>query len=392
MKVKKTIHYLCVDDQMDSIPQLLDSVRPHSGRLEIHPMKPIEFEKQTAKILQNYAAGALDGLLIDLRLDEPGPGVEPVSYTAQGLAQQLRVTAARENQALTGFPIVLWTVNARLLELYQRDSTSNDLFDLTIQKERFVPNAKDIIDQLIDLAEGYKRIIASMKQGRSFAEIVDEPEQRPLDPRVADVLPTSKTALPHEYALHILRYLIDRPGPLIDQNYVLARLGTAKECPGADKLLAKIPTKARYNGPFGAAWPRWWAALIERWWRDLVGDTEPRTLAGIPAPERIAILGKKLNLRKLEPAKPIEDKDSYSDRFTTICQCLCVPLDPVDGFALADRISRPWLEKRYVSRKVALSPAKYNFRERLDGLERKRLERLISAVKEDGKKSRRSKS
>lgn len=376
---------------MDSIPQLLNSVRPHSGRLEIDPMKPIEFEKQTAEIVRRYTTGKLDGLLIDLRLDEPGPGVDPVSYTAQGLAQQLRVTAAREDQALTGFPIVLWTVNARLLELYQRDSTSEDLFDLTIQKERFVPNAKDIIEQLIDLVDGYKRIIASMKQGKSFAEIVEEPDPKPLDPRVADVLPASRSAVPHEYALHVLRYLVDRPGPLIDQDYVLARLGTARGCPGADKLLAKVPTEARYVGPFGVAWPRWWAALIEQWWRDLVGDAEPRTLATIPAPERIAILAKKLNLRKLEPAKPIEDETKYSDRFTTICQCLCVPLDRADGFALADRISKPWLEKRYVSRKVALSPAKYNFREPLDGLERKRLERLVSASKDDGKKSRRAK-
>jgi hypothetical protein len=277
-----------------------------------------------------------------------------------------------------------------LLELYQRDSTASDLFDLTIEKERFVPCAKEIIEQLIDLAEGYDCITAMMKQGKTFAEIVEEPEHKTLDPRVADVLPDSKTALPHEYALHILRYLIDRPGPLIDRDYVFARLGTAKECVGADKLLSKIPDEARYKGPFGNAWQRWWAALIERWWREIAGDSESRTLAGIPASQRTKVLAKKLKIRNLESARPIEAK--YSDRFTTICQCLRAPLDPVDGFALADRLSKPWLEKRYVSAKVALSPAKHNFREPLDGLDRKRLERLISAMKENGEKKRRTKS
>ncbi len=106
------------------------------------------------------------------------------------------------------------------------------------------------------------------------------------------------------------------------------------------------------------------------------------------------MLSKKLSIRKLESSMPIdgEGDDKYSDRFSTICQALCVPLDPIDGFALADRMARPWLEKRYVSRKVALSPAKHDFREPLDGLERKRLERLILAVKGNVEKSRRKKS
>jgi hypothetical protein len=315
-----------------------------------------------------------------------------VSYTAQGLAQQLRTAAAAEREKVKGFPIVLWTVNARLLDLYQSDSTSNDLFDLTIEKERFVPNAKEIIGQLVDLAEGYERIGEDLSKGRSFAQIVGDPDQEILDPRVADVLPPSSTALPHDYALHILRYLIQRPGPLISEDYVLARLGTAKQCAGADELLKKLPKAARYVGPFGTAWPRWWSAYVQQWWRDRVGGEDRRTLSAIPAPERTALLSKKLSI-EIQPASPIEQdsEGKYSDRFSTICEGLGTPLDPADGFALADRIARPWLDKRYVSRKVALAPAKFNFREPLDGLERRRLQRLVLAMKEHGKKGQRAK-
>lgn len=383
-------NFLCVDDQADSIAELLAALNRANESLNIEPCVPKEFEAMTTTVMQRYNDTHLDGLLIDLRLDEPGPGAEPVRYTAQGLAQQLRSLCAEYVDASRGFPIVLWTVNERLLRLYEKDSTGHDLFDAILDKEKLLPKVQEIAKELVYLAEGYKNIAKDATNKRGFGEIVQEPEEGFLDPRIGDAFSEQIIRPTHEYALHIIRYLIERPGPLIDRNHLLARFGIARESPDIDALFEKVPAEAKYKGPFSNGWSRWWSALIERWWRDVAGDEELRALTAIGAPERVSILKKKLGLDRLLAAEPIEEK--YSNRFTTICQSLCLPLDPVDGFALAERMPKPWLEKRYVSGKVALSPAKYNFREPLDGLELKRLERLILATQENGGQERSAES
>ena len=88
--------------------------------------------------------------------------------------------------------------------------------------------------------------------------------------------------------------------------------------------------------------------------------------------------------RKLKAPKVIAK--GYSSRFTTICQKLRRPLDPVDGFALSGRKLEPWQERLYVSAEVATKPGRYRFDGEFDPLEAERLKQARANVTRAKKK------
>jgi hypothetical protein len=155
----------------------------------------------------------------------------------------------------------------------------------------------------------------------------------------------------HLLVRFILNELLERPGPLINKELMLARLGVDVESPstGLSKLdKALLPYK--YIGPFSEAWPRWWSYGIEQeWWLSLKNASQP--LGFLSADERVKIINADLRT-KLVSATPFQA--NYQNRFYTVCEHFHCPLDPIDGVIIDEPEPEPWQERRYLSLKAAL--------------------------------------
>ncbi len=340
--------YLYLDDEEQN------QVNPHIDRIQltrkimIELMHPSSFQMEISNLidrLYNY-----DGFILDWRLDQI-PSVEGVRFPfrAAALAQEIR-TRTTEKTA-KGIPIVLWSTENKLSKSYYGDETSQDLFDYVFNKEQISDNPEPIRIKMISLANGYKRIREIIMKGRnSLSNLLKAPSDI-LDVRIVNRFTNNDYPI-HEYVSFILHELIERPGPLISEDLLAARLGVDRaDSSDWNKLLKKLPQKSRYQGPFYDAWPRWWAQVIEReWWRSLKKNNP--SLSTLPAHKRIEILKEKTNLYDLITARPL--RDGYDTKYYTLCEYYQKPLDPTDGVIIDEKEPAPWQERRYISIDAAL--------------------------------------
>jgi hypothetical protein len=168
------------------------------------------------------------------------------------------------------------------------------------------------------------------------------------------------------------------PSPLIDERILAARLGL--DIPASSdfqKLKNSYLESSSYKGPFRMGWPRWWASLVEQWWRSL--EDSPGPLRSTPASERVAFLKRVTKLKGLINVKPSEE--GYSELFWTTCQVSGCPLDPRDGLIVYVKDYKPWQDKLYVSIGKALSGEMEEKGLTIDPLERERFKQLKARLK-----------
>jgi hypothetical protein len=374
--------YLCLDDDTESVADLVELLSCSCPDLVIDSKPPQPFDGQIQDIATRARASELTGLILDLRLDELKTADLPLArYNAPAIAQEMRTLMTQRR--VPPFPIVLWSIDEKMARSYKPDLTSHDLFDSYIDKPE-VPNTPEkYASELISLSIGYRQVTAAIKKRFSFHKLLRVPDKH-IDPRVGEQFTAATGSLPtHTYALYILRQLIRRSGPLIDLPTVCARLGVAVTSPAINRLFGRLSKSVSYKGPFSDAWPRWWAHAIEDWWQKITGETQ--ALASQTAAERVAKLRRALRISNgLTIAPPIDD--NYSSYFTTLCAVTQKPLDPIDGFTVADPGAQPWHDKRYVSRQVALDPAAFDKKVTIDPLDEARLKALRSQIKAHEKK------
>jgi hypothetical protein len=155
----------------------------------------------------------------------------------------------------------------------------------------------------------------------------------------------------YEYARFILREMIERPGPLISELLLSARLGISITDSKQWNLLLQQLDRYKYLGPFSNAWKRWWAAGVEKeWWPSLKGVTT--SLSILTGEERVEIIKNATGIKNLKFADPI--KANYHSRYYTICEYYQKPLDPIDGIIIKEKEPEPWQDRRYISLDVAL--------------------------------------
>ena len=371
--MKKTI-YRCIDDMPDQVRAATERLSSAIPGLTLELRPPEIFSKQVSELVRLRKNKKLDGVILDLRLDDEGFA----DYKAQNLATQLRSLMAEGK--VRDFPIVLWSISQKFARSYTRDLTSHDLFDLRFDKDE-LHNAGSVAEraaQLVSLAKGFE-LVAKQSRGTDFWKLLlKTPHNVVLDPRIGQNLDTSLKKSPtHLIARFVLKMIVERPGPLIDQSTLCARLGIEEASLGK-KLLEKLRQRAAYKGPFSDAWPRWWWPAVEKWWRKL--DVGSPSILSLTAAERVEQL-RKSGYKGLKPAQPIVA--GYSTRFTTICHHLRQPLDSIDGFMLTAVGLESWQDRLYVSREVVLRPGHYRFKEQLDSLE---MERAKEARKAAAKK------
>jgi hypothetical protein len=324
-EVKKLPHYLYLDDE--DVSATVNSLTYH-GYIEITVRKAKGFESELDAL--NFSE--LDGIILDYRLDgnQEGGGVR---YKAPALAQELR-NRITENQIKKDFPIILCSTDDKI-RLLNSDETSNDLFDFRFLKNTEL-NPKNVSFILNVLSEGYKLIEVSKNDlSRIVNRDINEIDERLFSRFIDKTVPT------HEIARHINHQLIRETGLLIDKNILLARLGLENN-EKSSNLIEKHFDDCFYTGIFHEGWQRWWMDKVKNKFTELTG----KTLASLDATQRVNHLINKTGL-DLENAKPI--KLSKSNRFWTICQYTSAPLDPLEGYKLADEPILSWQEPRYIS-------------------------------------------
>lgn len=286
-----------------------------------------------------------DGLILDLKLDDlPNENNKRADFRGTSLAQEIR-TRQKEG-VLKSFPIVLFSANDKTQQALEK--SGKDLFDILIDKSKLNDKAFPIYTaQLIDLSNGYKTLSDS---SLSINRILNTDEAL-LDSRFRSEYYETKKSPIHIQSRFLITEFLTKQGLLIDEDILAARLGIDKTQSKEWDLLLDFLAATKYQGIFCNGWPRWWAHLIEQWWKeDMKSDT---FLRSTHARDRVDRIRQITGLTCLNVADIINR--ASSDEFWTICKGLNRPLDPVDGMLVQGQDNLySWQEPYYVSIEAAL--------------------------------------
>jgi hypothetical protein len=346
------VHYLYLDDEsIEDTQSIADLLKSENKGLKISVANPLTFAKQ----IQIFKDLDIDGLILDLRLDQIKNNNEKAEYRASTLAQEIRTRSAEG--LLSSFPIVICSTDSKLKKSYDKAIVGQDLFDVKyLKNEEMIDNSKKVADELVSLANGYRLLNQIKKQKKTVGLpdffLLSEVEIQLLDQRLVKHFFGTNLQLPlYEYARFILKEMIIKPGVLVDEVTLLGKLGVSNKSKDLNKLLEKV-SKFKYKGPFHDGWERWWWPLVNHWWYTL--NKGIPGLANLNSKDRVEILSKYTGL-KLTEEKPISA--NYSTKFGTVCQFYRRPLDSFDGLLIDTGFEvLPWQDSSYVSLKAAADP------------------------------------
>ena len=351
--------YLYIDDiRADDTEQSIDTPKSLARGLsvdgiEIEYRHVFEFENDNfIKLnLSNY-----DGLLLDLRLDEyKDANGKHSEFTATEFAQHIR-TLVTKKELEKDLPIVLFSTDDKLQQVYATDLSSHNLFDRYLTKVDTPDNASK---KLYSLAKGYKTIdnlklsyllddgqfdMDNFKQ-TYIPRLINLENLFDLDSRVFSRFSENGERIPaHEYAQVILKDLIYVTGSLINEDILAARLGIDKNNSNDWEKVKEFFEPSKYKGVFSDGWNRWWMFEID----NLFESTTGTYLSYLDASQRVEVLNEKLGLSELVVAEPITL--NTSTRYTTICKAFERPLDEMEGFRVySSKEPKQWQEYEYAS-------------------------------------------
>lgn len=321
------------------------------------------WESQMSFIMENEKT--LDGLLLDLRLDDfPNENGDRANFRGTSLAQEIR-TRQKEG-GLKSFPIILFSGNDKLEK--SLENSGEDLFDICIDKGKVYSQTFDeLTPKLVSLSDGYKKL--SLK--KSISEILGI-NQSEVDERFIAELSDLINKPSHVITRFIINELINKHGLLIDEQILAARLGVDIKSSSDWEMVLKSLESTKYNGIFSNGWHRWWMPLVENWWKTI--NTQ-NYLQSTPASQRVKLIKEHLNLKNINAAKRIEKADS--EEYWTICKGYNSPLDPIDGLMIEGQENLyPWQDAQYVSIEAALKRKNNQAWKKVAKLEEERLKEL----------------
>jgi len=345
------IKFLYLDDEdLNLVKPVAESVEGRDSEIIIDIIHPAKFENNFSELIRELKS--YHGLILDWRLDVISDPDKEQKFTfrAGAIAQEIRNRESDDKEPVVPFPIVLWSTQEKLAASFNRDHTAHDLFDSKSIKDDIGENPIRIREELLSLVHGYGVISKfSKKSKKNIADLLGT-DKNFLDIRIQERFSNGHFPV-HEYARFIKRELLDRPGPLVDEYRLAARLGINKDESKDWIGLLDLLNEQRYTGPFSDAWIRWWIYGIEKqWWTTKLDQSKPISFLG--ADERVKTIKDKTGFKKIVSAKPI--MPNYHSKFNTICEHCQKPLDPIDGVILTEEEPEPWQERKYVSLDVAL--------------------------------------
>lgn len=277
--------------------------------------------------------------VLDYRLTQ---GVNNACFDAPTLAQTLRT---RHKEDSEGFPLVLMSNESIKVAEFDKDLTSQDLFDFVLTKEEFSNDMASFSRKLNSFISTYKTVKENNFDLEKILGISPD----------SDKLHSRLISKKEEIGRNLFKlscfiyYDIVRPiGLLIGEDVLSARLGVDKTSPDWGTLKEQLNV-CIYKGVFSDYHTRWWISDINKWWHDSISETSLRRLN---ADERVDLLKEKLGLDELIVLKP--SQHSESSNFWTICKESKIALDPFDGIELLVDYE-PWQDKEYISIDSALT-------------------------------------
>ncbi len=309
----------------------------------------------------------VDASVLDYRLTK---GENNACFDAPTIAQTLRT---KHKEDLQDFPLVLMSNENIKIDEYDKDLTSQDLFDFVLTKQEFSDNMPNFKKKLNSFIKTYETI---KFHKFDIIAILDIDNESVLHSRIKS---NTKEIGRNVFMLsNFLFYEVIRPiGVLIGEDVLSARLGVSKESKDWDKLL-EIIEPSFYTGIFSEYHNRWWMDKINKWWSETI--TTEASLRRLNAEERVKLLKTKLSLKNLIPLT--KTKHSVSSNFWTICKYSKEPIDPFDGIELLKRY-HPWQEKEYISIEIALAKMD-DFKEFVSDIDKKAIRDIVKKERGNG--------
>ena len=364
-----TYKALYIDDGEDSAVGAYADALQNNGTLTVSVEKPMTFEQEVNRIKANIKD--YDAILLDYRLDDfPNEEEITVIYDAPTIAQDIRSKVVKEQ--IKAIPFILISSDNYIQRFFRKDITSRDLFDLFYSKNEVVDHTEDVVREIKSVIEAYH----VTERDSSIKNVLELEESILLDDRITHTYESirEKNSV-YGVVNFVLHEMIEIPGPLINEQYVAARLGVDIE-KSSDWLsvLEHIQSEVRYEGIFSEAYPRWWSVLLERWWKKLSEGSV--SLRSSSSEVRVNFIKEKLKLPNLVYATPLTY--AASSKFWVVCDVKKKPIDTIDGLKLFLGNSHPWQEQKYVSIIGALE--KSEVRRQLLSTEKERFNLIRSRV------------
>ena len=322
------------DDQRDIISQLLEtSGIDFSAR--VAPTKISEIRTQVLEL-------APDIIVMDYRLDEVRQEGYGGDFRAGGLAQNLR--EAFLDHPEKDAPIVLLSTESNIRNLFQPDRTAHDLFDRWFLKSQVQdPDANErerVFRSLKGLIAAYAAIKALRDQltgDDAVQRLLNLPldefgvvQTRGLKPLLVNA--SDQLEATHHVARQIFNQLILRPGILLDEATLRARLGISEQDnEGFNALSAKASFDSfLYEGVFSEGWQRYWRHRLNRW----IDEVFREPLSGLTGVQRVNLINETFEL-SVNPAvsRWSETPDEY---FAVACRVCNNPTEIRHSVAVFD--------------------------------------------------------
>lgn len=336
-----------VDDQPGPSAAFADGLSEADSSFEVTVLSPADARKVLLA-----SETEVDGVLVDVDLsDIPGE-----HGSGPGLAQDIRVN--QENGRIGSFPVVRFSFRAKVLENIGGDSSSDDLFDLKIDKEFAARNIPHVRNKLIGCSKIYEEVgdnpSLAPEQLANFLGLSVETLESWTHPEFIARAKSSRSDRPHVAAGLIMRFLT-QSGPLINEALLAVRLGVDPSSQGWAALRDDLNT-VRYTGKGHEYFDLWWARGLEDWWLDTEGAETP--LSSMTIEQRI----QQLAVKHAGLAPLTMPPESWGKRPWRLCSLSLeeedpsiIPVDPAFGVRMASRGNLPpWVDPNYAALGVAL--------------------------------------
>jgi hypothetical protein len=333
--------FFYIDDNDPSLNEGIIADLNSIGKDDAHSVGLIEVFFKVAqawdKEVELLQSEQYDGLLLDWKLGTI------VKYDAEALASHVR-TLISTGTIQKDIPLLLCSATKHFKTIFARDQSSHNLFLSIHTKLEIANNAAQIAIEMNDLAEAFKQIQLTTFKKEALLLV---PEKIRIDLRLeGEITALLENKIPHNLVQFILLEVINKPGPLINENILAARLGIDRDkSEDWPNLLTQHLSAFTYNGILSNGWKRWWAEGLEQWWESEISTSSLRSKS---AKQRVKLLIEKTGLKNLVHAE--KDKFCFGTEFWTVCIATNRPLDPIDGLRIIPKTPiLPWQEEQFIS-------------------------------------------
>lgn len=283
---------------------------------------------------------AYDAYILDFRLTSKAGRVDAPTYAS--MLRSSQIDDEESKLKLKKAPLILFSTEDNL-KYFDKDFTSQDLFDLVDHKPTEMTGYKRLSGRIKALIDGYRTIESNSYEIEPILGLGES--ELDLDCHLCKTL-TESVERKDSYALcrTIYQTVIRSSGLLVGEDILAARLGVDKKSEAWGSFLSSQLSGCKYTGIMSSAYDRWWMHRVLNQWQEWSGG---QTLRRLKAEERVKILSEEANGNNLKAAEPI--KENVSTCFWTICAILNKPLDPMEGYLYNKRERKLWEEQDYAS-------------------------------------------